>query len=147
MWCVSGGRHFQSWGAKWLKARLPVVLRRSRGAVRRVEEEDLSERDGVVIWRRSDRWGGRVMDSLKYIQKHLVFYDWDLLEEDGEGKLWRSDALLVMIRAAELWTGWSLWRDLWEEPSEGSDSQYGRWQGWEWGQGRHVQWETAGDVA
>lgn len=62
-----------------------MVLRRSRGTVRRVEEEDLSERDGVVIWKRSDRWGG-VMDSLKYIHKNFVFYsefDWDLLEEGG----------------------------------------------------------------
>lgn len=53
-----GGRHFQRWGAEGLKAQLPMVLRRLRGKVRRVEEEDLSERDGVVIWRRSDGWGG-----------------------------------------------------------------------------------------
>ena len=51
----SGGREFQSWGAERLKALPPIVLRRARGTERWMEEEDLRERVGMVMCRRSDR--------------------------------------------------------------------------------------------
>lgn len=30
------------------------------------------------------------------------------------GVMWRMEAVRVMIQAAEFWTSWRLWRDLWE---------------------------------
>ena len=52
---MSGGSEFQSWGAERLKALLPMVLRRAGGTERWREEEDLREREGVAMWRRSER--------------------------------------------------------------------------------------------
>ena len=55
---MSGGSEFQSWGAEWLKALLPMVLRRAEGTVRWMAEEDLREREEVAVWMRSERYGG-----------------------------------------------------------------------------------------
>ena len=70
MFLRSGGSEFQSWGAERLKALLPIVLRRAEGTERWREEEDPREREGVAIWRRSERYGGgEVVDGLESEQK------------------------------------------------------------------------------
>ncbi len=52
---MSSGKEFQSRGAEQLKALPPMVLRRAGGTVRCREEEDLRERAGAAMWKRSDR--------------------------------------------------------------------------------------------
>ena len=54
----SGGSEFQRWGAERLKARAPMVERRADGTVRLREEAERRDRLGILIWRRSDRYGG-----------------------------------------------------------------------------------------
>ncbi len=58
MFLMSGGREFQRRGAERLKALDPMVDRRAEGTVRLMEEADLSAREGVLMWRRSERYGG-----------------------------------------------------------------------------------------
>lgn len=55
MFLRSGGREFQSLGAERLKALVPMVLSRAEGTERWREEDNLREREGVAMWRRSDR--------------------------------------------------------------------------------------------
>ena len=50
-----GGSEFQRRGAERLNALLPMVVRRAEGTDSWMEEEDLKARDGVGMWRRSDR--------------------------------------------------------------------------------------------
>ena len=74
---ISGGREFQRWGAERLKALDPIVVRRAGGTVRLMEEADLRGRPGVLMWRRSVRYGGvrlwmalnvstRVLNCIRY---------------------------------------------------------------------------------
>jgi len=58
MFLMSGGREFQRRGAEQLKALDPMVDRRAEGTVRLMEEADLRDRVGMLIWRRWDRYGG-----------------------------------------------------------------------------------------
>ena len=55
------GNEFQSRGAERLNALLPMVARRAEGTDRCMEEEDLRVREGVGMWRRSDRYGGVIL--------------------------------------------------------------------------------------
>ena len=69
---MSGGRLFQRRGAERLKARAPMVVKRAGGTVRLMEEADLSDRVGVLIWMRSDRYGGaRLWMALKVWRRTL----------------------------------------------------------------------------
>jgi len=55
MFLMSGGREFQRRGAERLKALEsldPMVDRRAGGTVRSMEETDLRDREGMLIWRR-----------------------------------------------------------------------------------------------
>ena len=58
MFLMLGGREFQRRGAERLKALAPMVVRRAGGTVRLMDEADLSVREGVLMWRRSDMYGG-----------------------------------------------------------------------------------------
>ena len=44
---MSCGREFQRWGAEWLKALDPMVVRRAEGTVSWKAEEDRRAREGV----------------------------------------------------------------------------------------------------
>ena len=55
MFLMSGGREFQRRGAERLKALSPMVDSRAGGTVRLMEEADLRDRVGMLIWMRSDR--------------------------------------------------------------------------------------------
>lgn len=55
---MSGGRLFHSRGAERLNAHAPMVDCRAGGVFRLIEEADMSDRVGVLIWMRSDRYGG-----------------------------------------------------------------------------------------
>ena len=69
---MSGGSEFQRLGAERLKALPPMVLRRAEGTKRWREEEDLSEREGMAMERKSDRYGGgEVVDGLECMEKYL----------------------------------------------------------------------------
>ena len=72
MFRMSGGRLFQRRGAERLKALPPMVDKRAGGTVRLVEEADLSDRVGVLIWMRSDRYGGeRLWMALNVLRRIL----------------------------------------------------------------------------
>ena len=58
MFLMSGGREFQRRGAERLKALDPMEDKRNEGTVRLMEEADLRDRVGVLMRRRSDRYGG-----------------------------------------------------------------------------------------
>ena len=58
MFLMSGGREFQRLGAERLKALAPMVDRRAGGMLRLMEEADLRERVGILVWMRSDRYEG-----------------------------------------------------------------------------------------
>ena len=69
---MSGGRLFQRRGAERLKDRAPMVDRRAGGTRRLMEEADLSDRVGVLIWMRSDRYGGaRLCMALNVLRRIL----------------------------------------------------------------------------
>ena len=69
---MSGGRLFQRRGAERLKAGAPMVDRRAGGTCRLMEEADLSDRVGVLIWMRSDRYGGaRLCMALNVLRRIL----------------------------------------------------------------------------
>ena len=66
MFLMLGGREFQKRGAEQLKALAPMVDKRAGGTMRLIEEVDLSVREGVLTWRRSERYGGeRLWMALK----------------------------------------------------------------------------------
>ena len=66
MFLMLGGREFQRRGAERLKALAPMVVRWAGGTVRLMDEADLSDREGVLMWRRSERYGGeRLWMALK----------------------------------------------------------------------------------
>ena len=58
MFLMLGGRGFQRRGAERLKALAPMVVRRAGCTMRLIDEADLSVREGVLMWRRSERYGG-----------------------------------------------------------------------------------------
>ena len=69
---MSGGREFQRRGAERLKALAPMVDRRAGGMMRLVEEEDLRHRVGILVWIRSDKYGGaRLWTALKVWRRIL----------------------------------------------------------------------------
>ena len=79
---MSGSSEFQSRGAERLKALLTMVTMRARGTERWTEEADLREREGVAMWRSSDRYGGEM-----YVMKGLECKQEDFevnMEFDGE---------------------------------------------------------------
>lgn len=69
---MSGGREFQRRGAERLKALNPMVVKRARGTVRWMVEEDLRVREDVLMWRSSERYrGARLWMALKVRSKIL----------------------------------------------------------------------------
>ena len=67
---MSGGKEFQSLGAEWLNAWLPVVLRRAQGTVRRIGgggSEGTGWSDNMKEVRQI--WQSEGMDGLKSKQK------------------------------------------------------------------------------
>ena len=68
----SGGKEFHSWGAERLKALPPIVLRRTGGTERWMEEEDRRERVGMLMCRRSEVGRGEVVDGHECEQEEFV---------------------------------------------------------------------------
>ncbi|XP_049912952.1 HERV-H LTR-associating protein 2 isoform X2 [Epinephelus moara] len=78
---IEEGREFQRQGAERLKALDPVVDRREEGTMRLMEEADLSIREGVLMWRRSERsyrsycrrggWSRSCIDSRPCVLLHI----------------------------------------------------------------------------